>query len=661
MRLITVFAIFLAISAHAQKLDIMTSGYPRAGFFRISEYTAANDRVPLEKWLDAHGKLLGVYGKVCDEEYVYATKENKEGLTKLDFFNEYKKRFQGKMALLHFNGSSRIPTFKIEPFFAGHWLYYEGTEVLSDIEPRGKYTEIKVRDVSRFMLNDGRYKSNGSDVCIARMSDGKPDWTYAEQATVVEINVENSTIVVERAKYGTAHKAFTKEETYIAPHFTEGPFGKAKNADLLWKYNFSSNCPVDENGKTCGDILAVQIGGFFSEKGPLADFDGIEFDAIRSIWYPDLYYKKKNIKLDYNGDGIGDDGFFAGINVYQQGYNDFCKRLKTLLPEDKYVFADLGQSAFGILSGVESEGFSANAVYDFINWSDRYNKMDYWANRTENSDFSFIGGRVDLGKDEEFPFDVIRMQLAASCFLGIGYFVNMKAPADTSVTASVFDELCKGNAQELGWLGMPEDKTTYFLTNDKNNTLDWKVRLVEEPGRYGHKYILKDVPYQGNMFITMNASVHNETEPNANIPEIVKVNIGTKAKTWQKEPALIVQEAYMDSSPSDVSFYFSVNNYDRSKPDIVDVEIEVRNGVSLDINDISCFSSPVGMFRQFENGLVIANLSDEEMVFNLKEMFPESVYSRLEAQYFGDDKVNDGSQAELVSLPRKDALFLKKD
>lgn len=68
------------------------------------------------------------------------------------------------------------------------------------------------------------------------------------------------------------------------------------------------------------------------------------------------------------------------------------------------------------------------------------------------------------------------------------------------------------------------------------------------------------------------------------------------------------------------------------------------------------------IYREFENGVVLVNLSDNPYVFDLEELFPGQNFRRLQASTYGDQIVNNGQTVgATVTLPRRDALFLIKE
>lgn len=70
---------------------------------------------------------MGIVGKSLGEE------KSGDNDRVLEFFNRYKSMHPEHLLLLHFNGQARDPIFQTQPFFAGHWIYYNGAAILEDI------------------------------------------------------------------------------------------------------------------------------------------------------------------------------------------------------------------------------------------------------------------------------------------------------------------------------------------------------------------------------------------------------------------------------------------------------------------------------------------------------------------------------------------------
>ena len=127
-------------AAAGESLQILTGGYPRAFFFRSSEMMAASAGVTYEVWEKNFERLMGIEGKVLDEEIPGRFTRN------LEFFTRFKRNHPGQLVLLHYNGNARSPLDHRKKYFAGHWLYFSGARILSDVPASGGETEIRVSD-----------------------------------------------------------------------------------------------------------------------------------------------------------------------------------------------------------------------------------------------------------------------------------------------------------------------------------------------------------------------------------------------------------------------------------------------------------------------------------------------------------------------------------
>ena len=104
-----------------ESLDLMQDEWPRAFFFRVAEGMSANPRVAYEGWDSQMGRLQGIMGKCLDEEIPGRSLRN------VPNFTRFKADHPRQAVLLHYNGNARDPRDGMEGFFAGHWIYYNGT------------------------------------------------------------------------------------------------------------------------------------------------------------------------------------------------------------------------------------------------------------------------------------------------------------------------------------------------------------------------------------------------------------------------------------------------------------------------------------------------------------------------------------------------------
>jgi len=178
---------FLVCSANPDpdpaKLKILDNEYPRVFFFRQSEGVAAQKNVSYEDWEKTFERLMGIEGKVLDEEIIGRSIRN------IDFFTRFKERHSEQLVLLHFNGNARDPLYESDRFFAGHWLYFNGAKILSDVPAEQGETDIHVENPNLFKVNMGRYRDRNEDIGLCMLdADGKPNWNQSEQVQLISID-----------------------------------------------------------------------------------------------------------------------------------------------------------------------------------------------------------------------------------------------------------------------------------------------------------------------------------------------------------------------------------------------------------------------------------------------------------------------------------------
>jgi len=334
-----------------QQLRIFKAGYPRAYFFRQSEGYAANPQISYERWDRMFSRLMGIEGKVLDEEVPGRSLRN------VAFFTRFKRRHPDQLVLLHYNGNARDPRNQTADYFAGHWIYWNGARTTSDVPAETGETDIHVNDPRLFRMNIGRFQDRNEDIGLCMLDRrGHLNWHESEQVQLVSIDLQRKVIRVRRACYGTEPRAFQAGRAYAAAHVCRGPWGRRSN--LLWVYNYSTRCPKDRKGRQCSDVQVAELAGLFGPKGKLALFDGIEFDVLRHRCSAG---PRDGRNIDCDGDGRPDNAIFEGINTYGVGVVDFCKKLQDRLDGHKLVLADGGglgaQRCFHILNGIESEGW----------------------------------------------------------------------------------------------------------------------------------------------------------------------------------------------------------------------------------------------------------------------------------------------------------------
>lgn len=436
-------------------LQVLTAGYPRAYFFRASESWAANERISFRRWEASFSRLMGIQGKVLEEEVPGRSRRN------IDFFTRFKQNHPQQLVLLHYNGNARDPRYQTEAFFAGHWLYFNGTKILSHVPAESGETEIRVQDPALFRVKTGRYRDANEDVGLCVLdAEGKPDWHRSEQVELVSVDPRRRTLRVRRGCYGTKPRTFPAGAAYAAAHMSEGPWGR--NSHLLWYYNYATCCPRDSQGRTCADVHCRDLAARFAARGELAAFDGLEFDVLHHRaggW-------SAGRGADCDADGRPDDGILDGVNRYGAGVVEFCRQLRRRLGRQKIIQADgaslHNQRAFGILNGIESEGWPHLRDWEIRDWSGGLNRHCFWQQHAFPPAFNYVNHKFTAPGEKpgqrirpHVPFAVHRLVMAAAMFTDSAVCYSFAPEGEEGELLGIWDELRKGTENRLGWLGLP--------------------------------------------------------------------------------------------------------------------------------------------------------------------------------------------------------------
>jgi len=519
------------------KLRVLGDEWPRAFFFRSAEGWAANPRADYAQWDATFSRLMGIEGKALDEEVLGRQRRNPE------FFTRFKKAHPEQLVLLHFNGNARDPRYQCEAFFAGHWVYRPAVRLLADVPAEDGETDIRVADVRGFRVSIGRYRTSNDDVGLCALdAAGRPDWHRSEQVQLVSVDAARKTIRVRRGCYGTRPRAFAAGKAAAAAHVTEGPWGRRNH--LMWFYNHSTRCPRDAKGQTCTDVLVADLARRFAPGGELAAFDGLEFDVLSHT---------RGGGLDCDADGQADDGYFDGVNEYGAGVVAFLRALRKALP-GKLLLADghgpTHQRGFGVLNGIESEGWPALRDAKIDDWSGGLNRHLFWAANAHAPAFNYINhkfnepsGEPGVTRRPDLPFSTHRLVFAAAMFTDAALCYAFPPPKEPGERLGVWDELWMGREKRLGWLGRPVGPPVRLATRQPdllggqglvsrpNTPFGWQgfnvrmefgdTALLVKPAERGQKdlrFRLTGVPCDGrDLFVSVTMSA----EPMAGYPRDV--------------------------------------------------------------------------------------------------------------------------------------------
>ncbi|MDF3078984.1 MAG: hypothetical protein K0S09_2873 [Sphingobacteriaceae bacterium] len=641
------------------KVDLFHSGYPRAFFFRRSEGLVV---AGYEKWSKTFSRLGGIMGKTQEEELIGRS-------ASLPFFQKFKAEFPSQAVFLHYNGNARDP-LQNKNFFDGHWLYYEGTQLLQDVPASSVEMVIKVAKANIFKIKTGRGNLKNDDLAICRLnSDGSPDWNHAEQLKLVSADYENNTLTVLRGQYGSSAKAFAAGKSLVSPHAVEGPWGDTNN--LLWLYNHSAACPRDKNGNTCDDILVSELASKFNKGGEMSMFDGLEFDVLWNELKTENNTSSR--KIDVNADGKGDNGIVNGVNLYSIGVFNFCKAMRSALGPEKLIMADGMTTQFqrgvGYLNGIESEGWPDLRDTAIIDWAGGWNRHQFWTANAFKPAFSYINFKY-AQNIEEPPIERQRLVWAAAQLLGVGSTssgVPIEKPKDGIMIAPL-DELFAGTEQKRYWLGMPTsgpvrlafsqpDLLNGVGTSLKESFLD-KIsgegisKSVTEgairvsAARQNLKFQIGDIPAKNSDIVI---SMKIKGKPRAAYPAGMP-RLFTLSSTAQP----FKQMSFVNDKWFDAIFYFR-----DVKEASIALNVEIESFEDLFIKDIKVYAYPDAVYRRFENGIVLINPSRHPFTFNLDQIAPGINYARLKGTQ--DPGTNNGQPVgKSLTLGERQGLFLRR-
>ncbi len=638
MRIETCLAILLGLAGGATAqtaLRVLQDEYPRAYFFRASESTAANARISYQDWEKNFARLMGIEGKVLDEEVPGRSARN------IEFFTRFKQRHPDQLVLLHFNGNARDPRYQAGEFFAGHWLYYNGAKILADVPAEEGETDLHVSDPTLFRAGIGRYRNSNEDIALCALdASGRPDWFASEQVQLVSVDRKRGLIRVRRGCYGTRPRAFAAGQAYAAAHKSEGPWGKGSN--LLWDYNHSTRCPRDARGRTANDVLVDDLAPRLLPGGELAAFDGLEFDVL----HHQTARPAGGRGVDSDGDGVADGGISGGVNAYGVGTIEFCRKLRQRLGDTRLILADgmgLGnQRAFQILNGIESEGFPQLRDLEMRDWPGGLNRHFFWLANARPPVFNYINHKFNepdastgLPVTPELPFSTHRLVFAATVFTDSALCYSLAPPAEDGELIGIWDEL------RSPWLGKPLGAAVRLAK------LAPRIDGVEvQDSATGEVRLRARIPARGpDLFVTLSAR-------------------GEPMKGYPREAARMMwvaagQQRYMswvNDREFESAFYFPQVQGD------VELEVSVEGPEPAWISQVAAYAHPDAIYRDFEHGVVLANPSPRPYTFDLGELFPGRAFHRLQGTPRQDPKTNDGSPVSgRLTLAPHDALFLRGD
>jgi hypothetical protein len=450
-------------------------------------------------------------------------------------------------------------------------------------------------------------------------------------------------------------------------------------------------------------MVVKYLTGVIGPDGPLYNIDGVALDVMFN--QPDMGPNRRHKRLpDFDADGKGDD--LGRDNRYSAGMIEFLRKLKRAFGDDRFVVVDgfllNNQRAFGIINGSESEGWPDRQDYNIDNWSGGMNNMLFWDSNSAPPKLSYMNhayGRVNYAK---IGAHHARLVMAASTLTSSIYVLSKAGPPGTPSSvlqfkpdpedefADIWDELVMGTERKLGWLGKPLGPAVRMARRERDElrrvgappnerlltrlagsgvtfTLQDGAVQVEPKTSENLRFELRDVPCHGNELTVI---VKARGEPREGYPSeyarLMVVSAEDKGLPFPSMPFPSMQlgslresnrfTSYVNHEEFTSGFFFS-----DLEQNTVDLEFTVEGNERIWLVGVEAYSHPDAMYREFENGLVLANPSDRSYEFDLAELLPNEKFRRLHGSPDQDPGTNDGSPVNgKVRLQGRDGLFLAR-
>lgn len=453
--------------------------------------------------------------------------------------------------------------------YAGHFLYYVGTYAKAGFGNSGNLT-IEVKNAAVFKNSDVIKNSAGEEVNMPRdehvviyyrNSNGTPDWSTFEYATLLSSNATTNTITFKkRGIAGSSARSWNQqggngEYAYIAAHVPAWETdettanGTFDSTNMIYRLNYSLHCPQNSVGQQANAWAAEKVGQALIESGR----QGMQIDETFNS------FNHGDRALDADNNGIGDWGYIDGVNSYGLGFQQYVKNLRARVGTQYILQFDSdsplrGYRGFDAVNGIQMETFMGGKRF-----SEAYEHLTHWVESAGQAPkFSYGYCRTattlyhETGSNNYSPNSEFRKQFA------VGLLVGMPHPYGSGKNMGLFDwdEQKGGNVDNYKWLGYPsplgsgavrEALTTTDLLASPAPT--WQVRV--SPGyvaKINGTIIADGASYipDGSSDIEV-ASIPANAKPKNNAVELQLKTSGLGALVSGKEYTLSFEAKASDS------------------------------------------------------------------------------------------------------------------
>ncbi|MCX7014168.1 MAG: hypothetical protein NTW86_16730 [Candidatus Sumerlaeota bacterium] len=592
-------------SAHGAPLLIMQGDYPRAYFFRSAEGQAANTNNTYAEWDATFSRLMGIEGKVFDEEVPGRMARNPQ------FFAQFKSDHPNQLVLLHFNGRARDPAFETSNYFAGHWIYHNGAMITADVPAQSADTDIHVSDTGLFLTNMGRYGTNNDDIGLCALNaQGKPDWSQSEQVTLVSVD------------------------------------------ELAGRFGAGGLCETFDGVEF--DVLMYNLGNSNATRGPDCDADGA---------------KDAGVIGGFNVYGAGVIEFCRELRqkmgegkfIMADGMGEGNQRAVGILNGiESEGWPALSDSAIDDWSGGINRHFfwEANGrapVFNYINHkftvpggSGQQQEVPYSTHRLVFAAAHFLNAGIcysytppKTGSELVGVWDEFWKGTAHE----IGWLGQPLGPAR---------RLAEEQPDVFGGAGSPATSAilSKFAGTNMTFTIDGgRVKVTATGGATELGFNLKNVPLSGpDIYLSITA--HGDPLPGypPEMPRVMTVKstegitTPTEHMTWANGQDFTSTFYYGDVIGATGKFHLTV---------------EGTGPIWLTLTGRA---HPDAVVREFEHGAIVANPSLHDYAFDLASLFPGQSFRRFQGTALQDPATNNGALiSSPLTLHSKDALFMVKE
>jgi len=553
--------------------------------------------------------------------------------------------------------------------FPGHWVLSPGTTLVQGINPTSEIVQVASTTNMR----------RGPALLVETTNNGNTKlWDRFEYVLIQGVDDGANTVQVRREFNGSpAARVFPAGTTQLLPM----PWDDRNRKPYTdWFFNLSDSCPRDGNGKTAMDTLLEDMVGPLREGGPLDLIAGIDLASGPLTVNPEF--------ADYDLDGIVDEDA-----IYRNGVKTFYKRIREAIGQDGVLTTSLDYEFSEYINGVNQEGL-ANPDDPWEHVTRTVNNVLSWEKFAQ---LPVVGLAFQQHMDREETMLRVQLQRLLS---GYSVCLGMAADVETGSGSEALDEikrieLYKGDEAQPHWLGKavsmsrPAAMTPNLLngSNSNDKAKAWDTIVPSLGVKRGTLLVEEDElvlrPDEGDFAGYLTLDLNFELEKKSDFVVYMEA-ISDDDQLLRKIllPQISVDVEH-DAARAEITSkdYLPLSFYVRgASAGTVTVGFRFEHGGDIRFRSLSVHKAADTLACEFENGVVLANPSKEDVSFDLNELFPgRRGFQRLSAsvprgaadipdEYYPQLRqameLNNGMRVDdttSLSVPQRNSLFLIAD